>query len=155
MFDNLYAAELSVAGSVLSLAHGDAVQRTHSAVGEAVFGCYDKGRKRIKSEVTLQNLSSYVSRLSSSRATADLWAGIAFSLICPCESGYVCSLGQIVFSANAPRVAKRRLHWLANLRRLEPLRHGAARELRNALFRHNLISFVRLVGGGYCSTITG
>jgi hypothetical protein len=70
---------------MLSFSHGDASQRAHSAVAEAVFDCYDKGHKRARGERALQKLSSEVAELRSSRATADLWAGLAFSHALACR----------------------------------------------------------------------
>jgi serine/threonine protein kinase len=85
MFDNLYAVELNLAGAMLARAHGDAVQRTYLAVGEAVFGCYDKGHRRDRGEAALRELLSDVDQLGSSRATADYWAGVAFSHALACR----------------------------------------------------------------------
>ncbi len=89
MFDCLYAAELNVTGSLLSLKHGDAVQRAHVAIGEAVFACYDKGRKRISGEMALSEMKPHIAELNSARATADLWAGIAFSHALACRWDHV------------------------------------------------------------------
>ncbi len=85
MFDNLYAAELNVAGAMLALKHGDEVARIHSQVGEAVFGCYDRGIRRKRSEAMLAKLQPQVAKLNHSRATGDLWSGIAFSHALACR----------------------------------------------------------------------
>jgi hypothetical protein len=85
MFDNLYAAELNVAGAILSLQHGDEVERVHSQVGESVFGCYDRGIHRTRAEAKLSKLRSHVAKLHSSRATGDLWSGIAYSHALACR----------------------------------------------------------------------
>lgn len=85
MFDNFYAVELNMAGSMLARAHGDAVQQAYSAVGEAVFGCYDRGYRRERGESALHDMLPEVASLGSPRATADYWAGVAFSHALACR----------------------------------------------------------------------
>jgi serine/threonine protein kinase len=79
MYDNLYAGELSMAASKLARRTGTPSQRINIAVGEAVFGAYDRGPNRIESEANLQQLIDVADRHGDSRARGDVWAGIAFS----------------------------------------------------------------------------
>lgn len=85
LFDNQYAAELSLAGTLLATTHGDAKEKVHAAVARAVFGCYDKGRRRIESEASLLMLKPLVERIGHHTATGDLWAGIAYSHALACR----------------------------------------------------------------------
>ncbi len=85
MFDNLYSAELYMTGSLLASKYGTEVERVHTIVGQSVYGCYDKGAKRTASEATLRNMQAHVEKLQNSRASADWWAGTAFSHALSCR----------------------------------------------------------------------
>ena len=60
-------------------------RRIHSQVGESVFGCYDRGIHRKRSEAMLAKLRTQVAELNHSRTKGDLWSGIAFSHALACR----------------------------------------------------------------------
>lgn len=79
MFDNLYAAELSISTSRFLRKCGSAVQQAHAAIGESVFACYDKGARRKRGEANLQSLKPLVDQMNNPEASGDWWAGFAYS----------------------------------------------------------------------------
>ncbi|TWT79812.1 Serine/threonine-protein kinase PrkC [Planctomycetes bacterium CA13] len=78
-FDNLYAAELNSRGAIDALRYGTESQRILAEIGETVFGCYDRGMVRVRSEIALQELLSRANALGSSKTIGDVWAGVTFS----------------------------------------------------------------------------
>ena len=89
VFDNLYAAELSVASAGLAMKYGDPAQCVHVAVGKAVFDCYDQGPRRTRGELAIAALKDSVVSLNDSRALADWWAGFAYSHALACRWDHV------------------------------------------------------------------
>ncbi len=85
MFDNLYSAELSMTCEQLASKNGTEAQRIHSAIGQAVYGCYDKGSKRNDSEQTLQSIRAHVESMQNPRLSGDMWAGVAYSHALSCR----------------------------------------------------------------------
>ena len=79
MFDHLYAAELSIFGSKLLVRHRNTRFRIHAAVGQAVVGCCDRGRRREQSESQLEKLATIVLPLSDARCSGDVLAGLSTS----------------------------------------------------------------------------
>ncbi len=78
-FDNLYAAELSMVGTMLLIKHPDTKFRFHAAIGEAVFACYDKGRNRLTGERQLKHLNTLADQFGSSRSSGDVAAAVSIS----------------------------------------------------------------------------
>ncbi len=79
MFDNLYAAELSIFARRMLLRHRNTKMRIHGAVMDAVFGCYDQGKRRVESEGQLTKLKAIVSPLNDARSSGDVAAAISVS----------------------------------------------------------------------------
>ena len=79
MFDNLHAAELNLAGTIDASRFGSESQRIIAEAGEAVFGCYDRGQTRIRSEMALQELLPRAIANGDKKAIGDVWAAIVHS----------------------------------------------------------------------------
>jgi hypothetical protein len=78
-FDNRYAAELSLYGEKHLASYPDLTLRINAAVGEAVFGCYDRGRRRQRSEADLMRLAALVPATGNAASIGDVAAGLAMS----------------------------------------------------------------------------
>ncbi len=85
MFDTVYAAELNLAAARLARKQGTLEQRIHVAVGESVFGSYDKGSKRVASLSNLLTLIPIADRSGSDQAKGDVWAGLAYAHALSCR----------------------------------------------------------------------
>ncbi len=85
MFDNALAAELNMAGATDAIRFGTPNDKLYAAIGYAVFGCYDRGRRREASERMLADLETPIRRLGDPKLTADLLAGVVFSHTCSCR----------------------------------------------------------------------
>ncbi len=85
LFDYQYAVELNAAGAWLAERYGDPTQRLYTDVRRSVFGCYDRGPRRIDSEASLMMLRSQVEKLGSDPAMGDWWSGIAYSHALACR----------------------------------------------------------------------
>ncbi|WP_372719886.1 serine/threonine-protein kinase PknK [Novipirellula sp.] len=79
MYDNLHAAELNITAANLAVRYGSEADRILVEVGAAVFGSYNHGSKRIRSELALQDLLPRAIATGNSKMIGDVWAGIAFS----------------------------------------------------------------------------
>ncbi|WP_345683749.1 serine/threonine-protein kinase PknK [Novipirellula caenicola] len=79
MYDNLHAAELNVTATNLAARYGNEIDRILVEVGAAVFGSYNHGSKRIRSELALQDLLPRAIATGNPKAIGDVWAGITFS----------------------------------------------------------------------------
>ncbi len=79
MYDNLYAGELSMAASRLARQTGTVSQRINVAVGESVFGSYDRGPKRDESEANLKRLINVARDHGDALSRGDVMAGIVFT----------------------------------------------------------------------------
>ncbi|MGI9470610.1 MAG: serine/threonine-protein kinase PknK [Rubripirellula sp.] len=157
IFDNLYSAELNLAGCRLAMKQGTLVQRVHVAVGEAVFGCYDRGRKRLEAQANLVRMEPYVSKLKSDRASGDMWAGIAYSHALSCRWNQVTPPVQTavthyqnVSDSQGFEIAHTR--WLDswanwNLGRWTKMVSAADESVDDALRRNDLFQLVMATGG--------
>lgn len=85
MFDNLLAAELNLAGAADAVRFGKPEDKLYVAIGAAVFGCYDRGRRRERSERLLRDLETPIAKLGNPKLVADHLAGVAFSHACSCR----------------------------------------------------------------------
>ncbi|TWU45773.1 Serine/threonine-protein kinase PrkC [Novipirellula aureliae] len=79
MFDNLHAAELNLAGTIYASRYGSESQKIMAEAGEAVFGCYDRGRTRIRSEMSLQQLLPRAIACGDRKVLGDVWAATVHS----------------------------------------------------------------------------
>ncbi|WP_442510052.1 serine/threonine-protein kinase PknK [Novipirellula sp. SH528] len=79
MYDNLHATELNITAANLAQRYGSEADRILVEVGVAVFGTYNHGSKRIRSEVALQDLLPRAIATKDLKVIGDVWAGIAFS----------------------------------------------------------------------------
>ena len=79
MFDNMHAQELAIAGTTRAYRYGDEAQILLAEIGEAVFGCYDKGMSRVKGENALKQLHKRAIQLGHHKGLGDVFAAKAFS----------------------------------------------------------------------------
>lgn len=157
LFNNLYAAELSLAGSRLSRKYGTTAERIRFAIGEAVFGCYDQGKGRIEGETSLLTLKPRVAELNCASTKGDLWAGIAYSHALACRWNQVMQPVELcvqqyqqVGKSHGFEIAH--TQWLDlwakwNLGRWKPMRSIAERLLEDALRRNDLLQQLLTVSG--------
>lgn len=85
MFDNALAAELNMAGATDAIRFGTPQDKLYAAIGVAVFGCYDRGRRREAGEKMLADLETPIRNLGDPKLAADLLAGVAISHACSCR----------------------------------------------------------------------
>ncbi len=77
LLDNLYGAELALAGAMLSIDRGSTKQQVQVAVGVAVYGSYNAGSRRQKSELMLTDLLLQAEQLDDPKTLGDCLSGIA------------------------------------------------------------------------------
>ncbi len=78
MFDNLHAFELNIVGSGLAIRYGNEAERILVEVGNALFSSRDRGAKRIRSEIVMQQLLPRAIATKNAKVIGDVWAGIGF-----------------------------------------------------------------------------
>ena len=157
IFDHLDAVKLNFAGGRLAIKYGTLVQRVHIAVSEAVFGCYDRGRKRLESQASLVRMEPEVSKLKSDRASGDLWSGIAYSHALACRWNQVnqpvqTAIGHYRCVSDSPGFETIYTSWLDiwanwNLGRWTDMVSVADEMVDNALRRNDLLQMVMVTGG--------
>ncbi len=157
VFDNLYAAELSLAASQLSLKYGSPSQRIHFAIGESVFHCYDNGQRRIVGETNLLALKPHVDDLNCEFTSGEFWAGMAYSHALACRWAQVSqpvqtSLQHYQKAGNLLGFELAHTQWLDqwanwNLGRWRMMRATVNRALEDALRRNDLLQQVLTCSG--------
>ncbi len=85
MLDNLYAAELNLAGARLSRKHGTFDQRVGFAVGSAVFRSYDDGPHRREALSDLNILLTLAQQSGRPKPIGDVWAATTYAYFFACQ----------------------------------------------------------------------
>ena len=157
IFDNLYSAELNLAACRLAMKHGTLIQRVHVAVGEAVFGCYDRGRKRLEAQANLVRMEPFVTKLNNDRASGDLWSGIAYSHALSCRWNQVSQPVQAAVThyrnvSDSLGFEMAHTTWLDswanwNLGRWGKMVSSADESVDDALRRNDLFQLIMVTGG--------
>ncbi len=77
MLDNLYGAELALSGSIRALHTGSRAQQLRSDIAVAVYGSYEPGAARQRSELALTDLLARAEALGDPKALGDCHGAIA------------------------------------------------------------------------------
>ncbi len=77
MLDNLYGAELALSGSIRAMGTGSRAQQLRSDIGVAVYGSYEPGMQRQRSELALTDLLARAEALGDPKALGDCHGAIA------------------------------------------------------------------------------
>lgn len=157
IFDNLYSAELNLVACRLAMKHGTLIQRVHVAVGEAVFGCYDRGRKRLEAQANLVKMEPFVTKLKNDRASGDLWSGIAYSHALSCRWNQISQPVQTAVThyrnvSDSLGFEMAHTTWLDswanwNLGRWGTMVSNADESVDDALRRNDLFQLIMVTGG--------
>ncbi|TWU35145.1 hypothetical protein [Novipirellula artificiosorum] len=161
MFDNLYAAELNVAGVRDAARYGTEAQRILAETGAAVFGSYDRGAARIRSEVLLQELLPRAVELGNPKAIGDVWAGIVVSnalalrwrrantSVATCLQHYRSQSDPLSFEISHTRWLDIWAQW--NLGQWRPMMDGCNQMCEDALQRNDLFQWMVMSGAAGAS----
>ena len=157
MFDNLLAAEMNLTGTLDAIACGSDARRLYAALGQAVFGCYDRGPRRASGEQLLADLRDRIVATGDVKLTADYWSAVGNCHVCSCRwSAALTPLADAVgtyetlsephgFEIGHSRWAQLWSHfYLGQLRRMREL---SARMMDDAFHRRDRLAEILAVAG--------